>query len=141
MASCGAWIGGIGDDRSFCLCRVVSNRRPTQRRPHGIVGSGGGVGSMVSQIAANVVGCDVVGIAGGPEKCAFLLDHGCSATIDYKNENLAERLDVLRPDGIDLYFDNVGGETLAACLERLRMHSRVVLCGSISEYARTEPFA
>ena len=104
-------------------------------------GAAGGVGSMVSQIAANVVGCDVVGIAGGPEKCAFLLDHGCSATIDYKNENLAERLDVLRPDGIDLYFDNVGGETLAACLERLRMHSRVVLCGSISEYARTEPFA
>lgn len=104
-------------------------------------GAAGGVGSMVSQIAANVIGCDVVGIAGGPEKCAFLLDHGCSAVIDYKNENLAERLDALRPDGIDLYFDNVGGETLEACMERLRMHSRVVLCGSISEYARAEPFA
>lgn len=101
----------------------------------------GGVGSMVSQIAANVVGCDVVGIVGGPEKCAFILDHGCSAAIDYKNEDLARRLDALRPDGIDLYFDNVGGETLETCMERLRMHSRVVLCGSISEYARSEPFA
>jgi NADPH-dependent curcumin reductase CurA len=104
-------------------------------------GAAGGVGSMVGQIAANVVGCDVVGIAGGADKCAFVRDHGCSAAIDYKNENLVERLDALRPDGIDLYFDNVGGETLEACMERLRMHARVVLCGSISEYARTDPFA
>ncbi len=104
-------------------------------------GAAGGVGSMVSQIAANVIGCDVVGIAGGPEKCAFLLDHGCSAAIDHKHDDLAERLDALRPDGIDLYFDNVGGETLQACMERLRMHARVVLCGSISEYARSVPFA
>lgn len=104
-------------------------------------GASGGVGSMVSQIAANVVGCDVVGIAGGPEKCAFALAHGCSAVIDYKGENVAERLDVLRPEGIDLYFDNVGGEILQACMERLRMHARVVLCGSISEYTRAEPFA
>ena len=104
-------------------------------------GAAGGVGSMVSQIAANVVGCDVVGIAGGPDKCAFVLEHGCSAAIDYKAEDLAQRLDVLRPDGIDLYFDNVGGETLQACLERLRMHARIVLCGSISEYTRNTPFA
>lgn len=104
-------------------------------------GAAGGVGSMVSQIAANVVGCDVVGIAGGPEKCAFALDHGCSAMIDYKNEDVPSRLDALRPEGIDLYFDNVGGETLQACLERLRMHARIVLCGSISEYTRPVPFA
>ncbi len=103
-------------------------------------GAAGGVGSMVSQMAANVVGCDVVGMAGGPEKCAFILEHGCSHAIDYKSENIEARLDELRPDGIDLYFDNVGGETLEACLERLRLHSRVVLCGSISEYTRDEPF-
>ena len=103
-------------------------------------GAAGGVGSMVSQLAANVAGCNVVGMAGGPEKCAFILEHGCSAAIDYKSEDIAERLDELRPDGIDLYFDNVGGETLEACLERLRMHARVVLCGSISEYTRDEPF-
>lgn len=101
----------------------------------------GGVASMVSQMAANVVGCEVVGIAGGPEKCAFIQQHGCSAAIDYKADDLEAALDALRPDGIDLYFDNVGGETLAACLERLRMHARIVLCGSISEYARAEPFS
>jgi len=104
-------------------------------------GAAGGVGSMVSQMAANVVGCDVVGMAGGAEKCAFIRDHGCSHAIDYKAENIEQRLDELLPDRIDLYFDNVGGETLATCLERLRMHSRVVLCGSISEYTREEPFS
>lgn len=103
-------------------------------------GAAGGVGSMVSQMAANVSGCDVVGMAGGQEKCNFILKHGCSQAIDYKTENIEERLDELRPDGIDLYFDNVGGETLEACLERLRLNSRVVLCGSISEYTRDEPF-
>jgi NADPH-dependent curcumin reductase CurA len=103
-------------------------------------GAAGGVGSMVSQMAANVAGCDVVGMAGGPAKCAFILDHGCCDAIDYKSENIEARLDELLPDGIDLYFDNVGGETLEACLERLRLHSRVVLCGSISEYTRDEPF-
>ncbi len=103
-------------------------------------GAAGGVGSMVSQMAANVIGCDVVGIAGGPDKCRFILEHGCSAAIDYKSEDIGERLDALRPDGIDLYFDNVGGETLEACLDRLRMHARIVLCGSISEYTRDVPF-
>jgi len=106
-----------------------------------VSGAAGGVGSMVTQIAANVVGCDVVGIAGGPDKCAFALDHGCSAVIDYKAQDVAAGLDATRSDGIDLYFDNVGGETLQACLERLRMHARIVLCGSISEYTRATPFA
>ncbi|MEP5938417.1 MAG: NADP-dependent oxidoreductase [Erythrobacter sp.] len=103
-------------------------------------GAAGGVGSMVSQIAANVVGCDVVGMAGGADKCAFIRSHGCSASIDYKADDIDAMLDALRPDGIDLYFDNVGGETLEACLERVRMHARIVLCGSISEYTRKEPF-
>ena len=104
-------------------------------------GAAGGVGSMVAQIAANVVGCDVIGIAGGPDKCAFALAHGCSGVIDYKADDVAAALARLRPDGIDLYFDNVGGEILQACLERLRMHARVVLCGSISEYIRPGGFA
>jgi NADPH-dependent curcumin reductase CurA len=103
-------------------------------------GAAGGVGSMVSQMAANVVGCDVVGIAGGAEKCAFILAHGCRAAIDYRCDDIPAQLDRLCQDGIDLYFDNVGGETLEACLERLRMHARIVLCGSISEYLREAPF-
>ncbi len=103
-------------------------------------GAAGGVGSIVSQIAANVAGCNVIGIAGGPEKCRFILDHGCSQAIDYKSEDIGSNLDERCPQGIDLYFDNVGGETLEACLERLRLGSRVVLCGSISEYTRDPPF-
>lgn len=104
-------------------------------------GAAGGVGSMVSQLAANIVGCDVIGMAGGPDKCKFICDHGCSGAIDYKNDDIVEKLDVLRADGIDLYFDNVGGETLEACLDRLRMNARIVLCGSISEYTRDVPFS
>lgn len=103
-------------------------------------GAAGGVGSMVSQIAANVIGCEVTGIAGGAEKCAFIRDHGCTHAVDYKAEDVGARLDALLPSGIDVYFDNVGGDILAACLERLAMHARITLCGSISEYARSEPF-
>lgn len=103
-------------------------------------GAAGGVGTMVAQIAAHVLGCEVTGIAGGSEKCAFVRELGCAAAIDYKHEDVPARLDALFPGGIDVYFDNVGGEILSACLERLCMHARIVLCGSISEYVRPEPF-
>lgn len=105
-----------------------------------ISGAAGGVGSMVVQIAANVIGCEVIGIAGSAEKCALLRELGCVETIDYKREEVGAALDALLPGGLDVYFDNVGGEILTACLERLRMDARVVLCGSISEYAREIPF-
>lgn len=104
-----------------------------------VSGAAGGVGSLVVQMA-KISECRVIGIAGGPKKCAFLHDLGCDETIDYKNEDVAKRLDRLLPGGMDLYFDNVGGETLAACLERLAPRARIVLCGSISEYTREEPF-
>lgn len=103
-------------------------------------GAADGVGSIVSQLA-NVAGADVVGIAGGPEKRAAILDLGCRAAIDYKHEDLRARLAALRPEGIDLYFDNVGGDTLDAVLDRLALRARIVLCGSISEYGLETPFA
>jgi hypothetical protein len=81
------------------------------------------------------MGCRVVGIAGGAEKSAFLRDElKLDAAIDYKNENIAERLASLAPDGIDVYFDNVGGETLDAALGRINRHGRIVVCGGISQY-------
>lgn len=138
-AALGSGVLGMTGLSAWAGLFPTGDPRPGDRMV--LSGAAGGVGSMVSQIAANVVGCDVVGIAGGPDKCAFALDHGCSSVIDYKNEDIASRLDALRPEGIDLYFDNVGGETLQACLERLRMHARIVLCGSISEYTRATPFA
>ena len=104
-------------------------------------GAAGGVGSLVAQFAANVVGCEVTGLAGGPDKCNFIREHGCTHSIDYKHDDIAVMLERFCPDGIDLYFDNVGGEILSACLERLRLNATVVLCGSISEYTRSTPFA
>ncbi len=99
----------------------------------------GGVGSTVVQLGV-ALGCRVIGIAGGAEKCALVKSLGASEVIDYKSENLDAQLAALCPEGIDVYFDNVGGATLQACLERLAMNARVVLCGSISEYTLDEPF-
>jgi NADPH-dependent curcumin reductase CurA len=89
---------------------------------------------------ARIMGCRVIGIAGGPEKCDFIKRLGCEQAIDYKNEDVPARIAQLCPDGLDTYFDNVGGEILTACLENLAYEARVVLCGSISEYTRKEPF-
>jgi len=94
----------------------------------------GAVGSTAVQIAKNL-GCRVIGIAGGPEKCAFVKNElGADAVIDYKNENIGKALGEHCPEGIDVYFDNVGGETLDAVLKRLRLKARIVLCGGISQY-------
>lgn len=106
-----------------------------------VSGAVGGVGSLVTQMAANAAGCTVIGIAGGAEKCAIANAHGCAHTIDYKSEQISERLQSLAPDGLDLYFDNVGGETLNAAMDHLQHRARIVLCGSISEYTRDAPYA
>jgi NADPH-dependent curcumin reductase CurA len=95
----------------------------------------GSTGSAVGQIAKIKGAGRVVGIAGGPEKCAWVVDElGFDAAIDYKNEDVASRLRAECPQGVDLYFDNVGGEILDACLAQLAMRGRVVLCGAIASY-------
>ncbi len=99
----------------------------------------GGVGSHVVQLA-KIYGCRVVAIAGGPKKCELARSLGADDVIDYKHGNVGARIAETCPDGLDIYFDNVGGETLAACLDALAMQSRIVLCGSISEYLRERPF-
>ncbi len=94
----------------------------------------GAVGSVVGQIA-KIHGCRVIGIAGGPEKCRWIVeDLGFDAAIDYREDGLAERLKELTPDGIDVYFDNVGGDQLEAALDNLALGARVVICGAISGY-------
>jgi len=100
-----------------------------------VSGAAGATGSTVGQIA-KIKGAErVIGIAGGPEKCACIVDElGFDVAIDYKASNVAARLRELCPQGIDLYFDNVGGEILDACLANLAMRGRVVLCGAISGY-------
>jgi len=99
----------------------------------------GAVGAVVGQIA-KIKGCRVVGIAGGAEKCRYIVHElGFDAAIDYKSEEVSPSLRKHCPEGIDVYFDNVGGAILDAALAQLRMHARVVICGAISQYNNTGP--
>ena len=103
-----------------------------------VSGAAGAVGQVVGQIA-KLKGCHVIGIAGGPDKCRYLTEElGFDAAIDYKNEDVKEALKQHCPKGIDVYFDNVGGDILDAALSRLAMHARIVICGAISQYNNTE---
>jgi NADPH-dependent curcumin reductase len=99
-----------------------------------VSGAAGAVGSVVGQLA-RIRGGRAIGIAGGKEKCRFLVDElGFDAAIDYKAEDVGKAIRAAAPDGIDVYFDNVGGDILDAALTRLRRGARVVLCGAISQY-------
>ncbi len=99
-----------------------------------VSGAAGAVGSVVGQLA-KARGARVIGIAGGAAKCAFLTDTlGLDGAIDYKNDDIDASLKTLAPQGVDLFFDNVGGELLDTLLDNLAMEGRVVLCGAISQY-------
>ena len=98
-----------------------------------ISAAAGAVGSVAGQIA-KARGCTVIGIAGGPDKCAWLREIGFDAAIDYKNEDVLTRLREIAPKGIDVYFDNVGGDILDAALANLRRGARIIICGAISSY-------
>jgi NADPH-dependent curcumin reductase CurA len=104
-----------------------------------VSGAAGAVGSVVGQIA-KLKGSRVVGIAGGPEKCRYVVEElGFDACIDYKSEKVKAGLKQHCPNGVDLYFDNVGGEILDDVLTQLAMHARIVICGAISQYNNTTP--
>ncbi|MGB3724096.1 MAG: NADP-dependent oxidoreductase, partial [Pacificimonas sp.] len=92
----------------------------------------GAVGALVCQIA-KIRNCRVVGIAGGPEKCAYLTDElGVDAAIDYKNDDVLKAMAAACPKGVDVYFDNVGGSILEAAMTLLAKNARVVICGAIA---------
>ncbi len=104
-----------------------------------VSGAAGATGSIVGQIARIKSASRVVGIAGTPEKCAWLVDElGFDAAVDYRADDVAAALHDACPEGIDLYFDNVGGELLDICLAQLALHGRVVLCGAIATYNDSE---
>lgn len=99
-----------------------------------VSGAAGATGSAVGQIG-KIIGCRVVGLAGGADKCRYLTEElGFDGAIDYKSENIMTRLRQLCPGGIDVYYDNVGGRILDAALANLAMRGRVVICGAISAY-------
>jgi NADPH-dependent curcumin reductase CurA len=90
---------------------------------------------MAGQIA-KLDGARVVGIAGGPEKCRFLTSElGFDAAVDYKRDDVAHQLRAAAPNGVDVYFDNVGGELLDVVLDQIKLRARIVICGAISQYS------
>ncbi len=107
-----------------------------------VSGAAGAVGSLVCQIA-KIKNCTVIGSAGGSEKCAFVTSLGVDHVIDYKQaggfDGLVAALNEAAPKGIDVYFDNVGGDHLAAAIEVARPFARMAICGMISQYNNTEP--
>ena len=103
-----------------------------------VSGAAGAVGSAAGQMA-KIAGCRVIGSAGSPEKIAWIRELGCDGAFDYRDTPVGSALRELAPDGIDVYFDNVGGDHLEAAIGALRNHGRIVACGSISRYNDVEP--
>jgi len=103
-----------------------------------VTAAAGAVGSVAAQIA-RIAGARVIGIAGGPHKSAFLTDDlGLAAAIDYKNEDVEARLRELAPDGVDLFFDNVGNPILDIVIDQIAERARIVICGAIAQYGNMD---
>ena len=104
-----------------------------------VSGAAGAVGSVAGQIA-RIMGCRTIGIAGGPDKCSWLTGElGLDGAIDYKSERVKHRLSELCPGGVNVFFDNVGGEALDDALARIATHARIVICGGIARYEEAKP--
>lgn len=104
-----------------------------------VSGAAGSTGSVAAQVARNL-GCRVIGIAGGAAKCARLVQElGLDGAIDYKSENVAARLKDLCPNGVDVFYDNVGGEILQAVMENVAVHARIAVCGQVAAYDSDQP--
>lgn len=124
-------LGMTGMTAYFGLLRIGE---PKEGETVLVSGAAGAVGAIVGQIA-KAKGCRVVGIAGGSEKCNRIVEElGFDAAIDYKNENVYKGIRQHCPNGVDVYFDNVGGDILDAALAHINLHARIVICGAISQY-------
>jgi hypothetical protein len=128
---------------TFGITGIVAYFGTTEiAKPHAgetfvVSAAAGGVGSIAAQVA-KILGLRVIGIAGGKEKCDWLREEAhLDGAIDHRTEDVAARLDALCPEGIDIFFDNVGGPVLDLALERLRPHGRIVLCGMTARYRQT----
>ncbi|MFI6310031.1 NADP-dependent oxidoreductase [Nocardia fusca] len=139
LAPARTWLGGLGFPGMTAYFGLLDVGRMKPGDTVLVSGAAGAVGSLVGQIA-KLHGCRVIGIAGGRDKCGWLTDElGFDVAIDYKFESVGRALHNAAPDGIDVYFDNVGGQILNSALAVLRTGARVVLCGAISGYNATDP--
>jgi NADPH-dependent curcumin reductase CurA len=132
------FLGTLGMPGMTAYFGLLDIGKPKPGETVVVSGAAGAVGSVVGQIA-RIKGCRAVGIAGGAEKCRYLTEKlGFDAAIDYKSEDVKAALKTHCPDGVHVYFDNVGGDILDAALARLAMRARIVICGAISQYNATE---
>ncbi len=132
------WVGGLGMPGWTAYFGLLEVGQPKEGETVVVSAASGAVGSLVGQIA-KIKGCRAVGIAGGPEKCAFLTEElGFDAAVDYKAGNLAADLKAACPDGIDVDFENVGGDILDTVLAQMNVFGRIALCGLISGYTASE---
>ena len=131
------YLGTLGMPGMTAYFGLLDVGKPQPGQTVVVSGAAGAVGSVVGQIA-KIKGCRAVGIAGGADKCRMLVEEfGFDAAIDYKNEDVKAALKTHCPNGIDVYFDNVGGDILDAALARLARGARIVICGAISQYNAT----
>jgi NADPH-dependent curcumin reductase CurA len=135
------WLNSLGMPGMTGYFGLIDVGQPKAGETVVVSGAAGAVGQTVGQVAKHL-GCRVVGIAGGKDKCDFVVNElGFDACIDYKDKNSSVRdgLKQYCPNGVDVYFDNVGGEILDTVLTRINMKARIVICGAISQYNNTGP--
>jgi NADPH-dependent curcumin reductase len=131
------WIGGLGMPGWTAYFGLLEIGKPQPGETVVVSAAAGAVGSVVGQIA-KLKGCRAVGIAGGPEKCRYVVEElGFDACVDYKAGNLAADLKAAAPGGIDVYFENVGGDILDTVLLQMNLFGRIPVCGLISAYNAT----
>ena len=139
VAPISASLGVLGMPGFTAWVGLTQFGRPEEGETVFVSAAAGAVGSMVGQLA-KLRGCRAVGSAGSAEKVALLTSElGYDAAFDYKTEDPAQALRELCPNGIDIYFDNVGGEQLEAAIDRMNVHGRIPLCGAISGYNEEQP--
>ena len=137
FAPLATYLGALGMPGMTAYFGLLDIGKPKAGETVVVSGAAGAVGSIVGQIA-KLKGCRAVGIAGGADKCRYLTEKlGFDAAIDYKGEDVKAALKTHCPDGIHVYFDNVGGDILDAALARIALHARIVICGAISQYNNT----
>ena len=131
------WLNTLGMPGMTGYFGLIESGLPKAGETVVVSGAAGAVGMTVGQVAKHL-GCRVVGIAGGQEKCDFVVKElGFDACIDYKGGNVRDGLKEHCPGGVDIYFDNVGGEILDTVLTRINLKARIVICGAISQYNNT----
>jgi NADPH-dependent curcumin reductase len=137
LAPLQVYLGTLGMPGMTSYFGLLDIGQPKEGETVVVSGAAGAVGGVVGQLA-KLKGCDVVGIAGGAEKCRYVVEElGFDSAIDYKSEDVLAALGERCPKGIDVYFDNVGGEILDAALANLARNARVIICGAISQYNAT----